>query len=156
MGKFFDNKERVVLVTGGARGIGWGIIKSFLQNQNNIVICIDIEKPNEIEMKKIGNKIKRLYFYQTNISNEKEVLELYDNIKNRFGKLDILINNAGIIYKDLIENMSLSKWNKLLEVNLTGVMLMTRGAVSFMKEQMWGRVINISSMQAFIGTEVYG
>lgn len=151
-----NTQSRVVLVTGGARGIGWGIVKTFLNTDKTIALCVDLNMPDENSIKKLGVKAESLYCYQANITVEQEVADLYEQIKKRFKRVDILINNAGIIYKDLIEDMNLQKWNDILQVNLTGVMLMTKGVALLMKEQKWGRIINISSIQAFIGTKVYG
>jgi NAD(P)-dependent dehydrogenase (short-subunit alcohol dehydrogenase family) len=65
------------------------------------------------------------------------------------------VNCAGIIYKDLVENLDLQSWNKVMNVNVTGTMLLAREAVPFMKANRWGRIINISSMQALMGTPQY-
>jgi 3-hydroxybutyrate dehydrogenase len=150
-----NNQNLVVLVTGGARGMGWGIIETFLDTDKSMVLCVDLNLPDENNIKKLGAKAENLFCYQANITVEEEVTYLYQQIKNKFKRVDILINNAGIIYKDLIEDMDLMKWNNILQVNLTGVMLMTKGVARLMKEQKWGRIINISSIQAFIGTKVY-
>jgi NAD(P)-dependent dehydrogenase (short-subunit alcohol dehydrogenase family) len=72
-----------------------------------------------------------------------------------YGRIDILVNNAGIIYKSDIENIEIESWQRLLDVNLTGAVLCTRAVVPEMKKQMWGRIINMSSMQAFMGTPAY-
>ena len=70
-------------------------------------------------------------------------------------KLIFLVNNAGIIYKADIENIEIQSWQRLLDVNLTGAVLCTRAVVPEMKKRMWGRIINMSSMQAFMGSPTY-
>lgn len=147
-------KDKVILVTGGAQGIGWGIIVAFLC-EGGTVICSDLKRPDEQLVESLGDQTKRLHCYVTDITQPDSVKLLYEKITQEFGRVDILVNNAGIIYKDLVEDMDFNRWNDVLKVNLSGVMLMTKGAVPIMKKQQWGRIINISSMQAFIGTKCY-
>jgi 3-hydroxybutyrate dehydrogenase len=146
--------DKVVVVTGGAQGIGWSIITTFLC-QGGTVICADLKKPDEQLVKGLGEQSKRLHCYEADVTEPESIKLLFEEIARTFGKVDILANNAGIIYKDPIDNMDLHQWNNLLKVNLTGLMLMTRETVPFMKKQKWGRIINSSSIQAFIGTKVY-
>jgi 3-hydroxybutyrate dehydrogenase len=147
-------KDKIVLVTGAAQGIGWGIAATFLC-QGATVLCVDLHKPDDRAMESLGDQAKRLDCYQTDITEPGSVKLLFDEINRKYGRVDILANNAGIIYKDLIEDMDVNRWNDLLQVNLTGVMLMTRATVPLMKKQKWGRIINTASIQAFIGTKVY-
>lgn len=72
-----------------------------------------------------------------------------------FGKIDILVNNAGIMYKSLIEGLDIESWKRVLEVNVTGAVICTREVVPEMKKRNWGRIINISSMQAMLGSPTY-
>lgn len=148
-------KDKVVLVTGGSGCIGWGIITTFLC-QGGTVICVDLNKPDDQLIKSLGDQAKRLHCYESNITEPDSVKLLFKEITSKFGRVDLLANNAGIIYKDLIEDMDFNRWNELLKVNLTGVMLMTKETAPLMKKQKWGRIINTSSIQAFIGTKVYG
>jgi len=147
-------KDKVVLVTGGARGIGWSIVTTFLC-QGGTVICADLNKPDEQVVNTLGDQSKRLHYYETDITEPDSVKSFFEELARKFGQVDILANNAGVIYKDRIEDMDLGQWNELIKVNLTGLMLMTRATVPFMKKQKWGRIINSSSIQAFIGTKVY-
>jgi len=146
--------NKVVLVTGGAQGIGWSIITTFLC-QGGTVICADLKRPDGQLVKFLGEPSKRLHCFEVDVTEPESVRPLFEEVARSFGRVDILANNAGIIYKDPIDQMDLHQWNNLLKVNLTGLMLMTRETVPFMKKQKWGRIINSSSIQAFIGTKVY-
>lgn len=148
-------KNKIVLITGGARGLGWGIVTTFLC-QGATVLCVDLNKPDDQSIKSLGDQAQYLDCYQADITDPESVKLLFEAITRKYGRVDILANNAGVIYKDLIEDMDVNRWNDLLKVNLTGVMLMTSATVPLMKKQKWGRIISTSSIQAFIGTKVYG
>jgi 3-hydroxybutyrate dehydrogenase len=157
MSSVLTMQDKVILVTGGAQGIGWGLVTAFLA-QGGTVICADLNRPDDQLVSAIANQAdrRRLHCYATDITAPKSVEALFTTILNEFGRVDILANNAGIIYKDLVENMDLDRWNAVLNVNLTGAMLVTKAAVPVMKKHQWGRIINTSSIQAFIGTKTYG
>jgi 3-hydroxybutyrate dehydrogenase len=72
-----------------------------------------------------------------------------------FGRIDILVNNAGVIYKSPIEDMDLENWKRVVDVNLTGPVIVTKAVVPELKKRKWGRIVNLSSMQALIGTPTY-
>lgn len=157
LNEMFSMRDKVILVTGGAQGIGWGLLTAFL-DQGGTVICVDLKKPDELLVNGIEDQAqrRRLHCYEIDITIPESVESLFATILKKFGRVDILANNAGIIYKDLVENMDFIRWNAVLNVNLTGAMLMTKAAVPIMKKQQWGRIINTSSIQAFIGTNTYG
>lgn len=141
--------DKVVIVTGAARGLGAAVAKGFLENDAKVVasdLAFEVEK---------GSTHPNLFFVKGDVTVESDVKKMVKQTVERFGKVDILVNNAGIIYKDLAEAVNSHKWHQILEVNLTGPMLCTRAVTPFMKKQLWGRIINISSMMAIIGAETY-
>jgi 3-hydroxybutyrate dehydrogenase len=155
MAQFLDMSERVIVVTGGAQGIGWGIVCTFLR-EGGTVLCVDLVKPDEKAVAGLGSYRDKLHYVDMDISDPELVMKFFNRIEGNFGKVDVLVNNAGVMYKTTIENMDCDKWDKVIRVNLTGSMLMARAAIPSMKKQSWGRIMNIASTQAFVGTKTYG
>jgi len=142
-------KDRVAIVTGAGRGLGKAIAKALLDNDVKVVgFDLAFEPKDELAHPNI-------FLIEGNVTREKDVDQMAKGTIERFGKIDILVNNAGIMYKDFVEAVDLSNWQQLVEVNLTGPMLCTRAVVPHMKHQLWGRIVNISSMTALIGAETY-
>ena len=134
-------KNRVAIVTGAGSGIGKGIAKKFSDNGAKVVIA----EFNEESGLATEKEIKNSFFVKTDVSDEENVKNLIDKSIEKFGKLDIVVNNAGIQYFAKVEDFPLEKWNQLINVMLTGTFLVTKYAVPYLKKNNWGRIINISS-----------
>jgi len=132
---------KVAIITGAGSGIGKGIAKKFSENGAYVVIA-DL---NEEAGQKAQEEIKNSYFIKTDVSDEESVKNLINKTIEKFGKLEILVNNAGLQYIAKVEEFPLEKWNLLIGVMLTGTFLCTKYAVPYMKKNNWGRIINISS-----------
>jgi 3-hydroxybutyrate dehydrogenase len=148
-----DVKDRVVIVTGGSQGIGRSIVQAFVSSGAKVLVA-DMAAPADLDQAAgflEGNSI----FVETDITLNSSVTAMVEQALNVYGKIDILVNNAGIIYKADIENIEIESWQRLLDVNLTGAVSCTKAVVPEMKKQMWGRIINMSSMQAFMGSPTY-
>ena len=135
-----ENKK--VLVTGGNRGIGKGIVEGFLNNGNEVLAsCRDVSKfPLEND---------RLTVAELDIADTRSV----DNFKNTvesFGP-EILVNNAGITKDNIFLRMSDDEWLDVINTNLTGTFRVTKLAAKGMLKQKWGRIINISSISGMMG-----
>ena len=100
------------------------------------------------EIKKIG---QRAIYVQADISDPDQVEKMIGKTINEFGRIDILINNAGIVMDKKLENMSIDQWNRVISVNLTGTFNCTKSVIKYMKEQGEGRIINIASVVGEIG-----
>jgi len=145
----FDLSGKNALVTGGSRGIGSGIsIVLAKQGANVAVNCIEkMDKCDYIsgEVMKAGRDSISL---KADVSKKEEVENMFKQIKDRWGKLDILINNAGIIDYASFEDITEEKWDKIMDINLKGQFLCAQEAVKLMKPGKWGRIINISSISS--------
>ena len=93
--------------------------------------------------------------FKVNTNNGADVYNVINTVENEFGKIDILVNNAGIWERSEIENLSLDKWNKTINTNLTGTFLFTKYTVPIMKKNKFGRIINISSTAGQRGEAFY-
>lgn len=132
--------KKVAIVTGAAKGIGKSIAER-LVNDGFFIIAVDVDEEN-------GKKLatQNIQFIKADISDEQEVISLFSKIK----KIDVLVNNAGIIRDNLIWNMPAADFDLVLNVNLKGVWLMCREAAKIFKEQKSGRIVNIAS-RAWLG-----
>lgn len=136
----FNNK--VILVTGANGGSGKAISKAFLE-AGGIVVATDIIAPNWIDEKYEDNLIKM----KLDVSDEKDVEKIINDIVEKTKKIDILVNNAGISYESPVHLTSLDRWEKIMKVNATGTFLCTRAVVNNMlKNNTKGSIINISSI----------
>ncbi len=148
-GKKINNMEkRIALVTGSNKGIGKAITQRFA-DENYFVIAVDIVKDAENNLEK-EFPADKLIFMTADISNEKDVDTLFKTIIQKYSRLDVLVNNAGIIVDNLIWNMSADDFDKVINVNLRGTWLMCREAAKIMREQKSGRIVNIAS-RAWLG-----
>ncbi len=139
--------KKVVLITGSSRGIGEGIAEVFAKGNYKIVLNCknNIEKMEELKKRliKINPDIIGI---QCDVSKYDEVKKMFEKIKNKFGTVDILINNAGISYYGLFNEMEEKNWQEVINVNLMSVINCSRIGIESMIKNKTGEIINISSM----------
>ncbi len=146
-----DFKGQVGIVTGGARGIGKAIAEGLAKNGVNLAIAgRNIDAANETAaaftvfgVKAIGIKL--------DVSKPGDVIKVFEDVEKEFNRIDILINNAGITKDGLLLRMRDEDWDSVIATNLKGVFLCTREAIKVMSRQRYGRIVNITSVAAFMG-----
>ena len=155
MGFEISLKGKVALVTGGAKGIGAEICRQMALAGADIVINhhhTDSDRMAALELEKqltgYGAAVLKC---EADVSREPEVKEMMGAVIGKFGRLDILVNNAAILSPSKFEEMSYEKWKSVLDVNLNGVFLVTRHAVPYMLEKKSGSILMISSGTAING-----
>lgn len=144
-------KEKVVLVTGGAQGIGREIAMAFAKEGADVVISdVDLEKAKETSAEIEGLRTRSLALEMdvTSFSKVEEVLNL---ILDKFTKVDILVNNAGITKDNLLLRMSDAEWDAVINVNLKGAFNCTKAVTRPMLKKRSGKIINIASIIGIIG-----
>jgi NAD(P)-dependent dehydrogenase (short-subunit alcohol dehydrogenase family) len=139
---------RVAIITGGNSGIGKAIAKAYAKGGAKVVLAARRAE----QLKEVADQIKadggNVLAVATDITKEPDVLALYDKIMKAHGRVDILVNNAGTATRESAEELPLSQWQKVIDVNLTGAFLCAREAFKIMKKQQQGRIINIGSVSA--------
>lgn len=141
-------KDKVTLVTGGASGIGLAIAESFAKEGAKVVVAdINDEKLKE-EAERIG-----VDHLKADLSKREECKALVKDVLQKFLKVDILVNVAGIQTVSPIENFPEDKWDLMISLMLTAPFLLTRYAWPSMKAQGWGRIINLNSIHGLVASE---
>ncbi|NCN95592.1 MAG: SDR family oxidoreductase [Bdellovibrionales bacterium] len=148
----FNFNDRVVVVTGGTRGIGRAISESFLKAGAKVVATYqgNDEKAQEMKLslKELGENLELRKF---DVRNAESVKTFYSWIEESMTKVDVLINNSGIRRDNILASLSENDWDDVLDTNLKGTYLMTQGAVLLMMKKRYGRIVNISSVGGELG-----
>ena len=140
--------EKVVLVTGGSRGIGKGIARGMAREGARVAITARVAetlRQTAAELEATGATVLAV---PADVTDEAQVERVFQAVMERFGRLDVLVNNAGAFEGGPLDKLSLADWNKVITTNLTAPFLCTRAAFRIMKEQGGGRIINVSSISA--------
>ncbi|MFN3402816.1 MAG: 3-oxoacyl-ACP reductase FabG [Cytophagaceae bacterium] len=144
-------KDKVAIITGGAQGIGSVTAGRFAMEGATVVIW-DIDKINgENTCKNLKNKGYDVFFYEVDTTNYSVVENAAKTVFNLLGKIDILINNAGITRDAALLNMTIEQWQQVIDVNLTGVFNCTKAVAPYMVQLKYGRIINTSSLVGLYG-----
>lgn len=141
-------KDQVVIVTGAAKGIGKGIAKVFSDKGAKVAV-VDWDAPNgEATAQELRAQGQESIFIQCDVSKEDQVIAMINTVINTYGRIDVLVNNAGIgVYKPVLEATS-EDWDRCLGVNLKGVFLCSKYAIPYMQKQGKGAIVNISSVHS--------
>ena len=139
-------KGKTAIVTGGTRGIGFSIVKRYLENGANVAIAGSRQESVEKAMENLGEYQGRVMGIWPNLGSPEEVAEAFASVKEKFGSLDILANNAGISSRTSLYDYTLEEFQKIVDINLTAVFICSQAAARIMKDQGGGVIINTSSM----------
>lgn len=136
--------NKVVLVTGSSKGIGKATIIEFAGKGYNVVINCNNSKDEAYKLKEyVENKYNiQALVIKADVSNETEVKNMIEQIINEYGHIDVLVNNAGIVYDRSFEEITIDEFKRTLEVNVIGAFITTREVSKYMKR---GSIVNISS-----------
>lgn len=144
-------KDRVAIITGGAQGIGKATTIKFLAEGAKVAIWdINTEK-GEACVKELRDQGFTANFYQLNTVDAAATAKAAEAVSKDFGRIDILINNAGITRDATLQKTTPEQWQQVLDVNLTGVFNCTQAVYPYMKEAAYGRIINASSVVGIQG-----
>ena len=144
-------KGKIALITGGTRGIGYETVRLF--KENNAEVILFGSNPDSVnkainELKNEGHKVSG---YHTDLNNYEEIEKMIKEIIEKYGRIDILINNAGISANKKLEETTSEEFAKIMNLNVNGIFNMTKAVVPYMKEKNSGVIINTSSMVSIYG-----
>lgn len=146
-----SNDRRVALITGGARGIGYAIAEKLASDGHDIVISdILVEPAAEAAARLTGNGVKAIAV-PGDVSKPGDVDSMFKTVVEQLGRIDVLVNNAGITRDNLLMRLDEKDWDLVMAVNLKGAFLCTRAASRIMMKARRGRIINISSVVGIMG-----
>ena len=145
-------EKKVAIITGGSRGIGKEIAKKFAKENYNLVINYVSEKTNTEELKKEFEELgAEVLFIKTNVTSYKECEKMAKDAINKFGKIDVLVNNAGVTKDSLLLRMKEEDFDTVINVNLKGTFNVTKACIPYMMKKKSGKIVNISSVVGISG-----
>ena len=153
-----DFKDQVVIVTGSGspKGIGRTIALTFAR-QGAAVVITDINEAGIADtVKAIEEAGGRAFGVAGNITDPASVQQVVDTVLEKFGRIDVLVNNAGISQKVTVEDMTLEDMKRIFNVNMFGLFLITQACLKPMKAQKYGRIVNLSSVSGKRGGGIFG
>ena len=146
-------KDKVAFISGGARGIGAAIAKLFAREGAKVVIGDVLEEEGRKTETEINETGGESLFLRMDVTSEDEWQQAVASTLARFGKLDVLVNNAGIGGTGKVEDTTVEAWDRVMDVNAKGVFLGTKAAIPELRRSGGGSIINISSQVGLVGTE---
>jgi NAD(P)-dependent dehydrogenase (short-subunit alcohol dehydrogenase family) len=143
-------KGKVAVVTGASKGLGRTMALSLAAQGAEIALVSRTREQLESVAREVAAAGGQARVFQADVTREDDVLRLQDQVAAAFGRVQILINNAGTNVRKNITEFTLDEWNLVLDTNLTGVFLMCRSFVPLMKGQGYGRILNMTSIMSWI------
>lgn len=146
----FDLKGKIAVVTGASSGLGRDAALAYAKEGANVcVLARRIEKIESLakEIEALGVESIAI---KCDVTNEEEVKVAVETIVNKFGRVDILLNNAGIAVRGGVETLSEEEWDKSMDTNVKGIYLVSKYVILVMKKQNYGKVVNVSSINALL------
>lgn len=144
-------KDKVAIITGSARGIGFEIGKIFAENGAKVVLSDLNQSTVEKAALDLRNKGLEVIGLKADVTSEEDIIQLIKQAKDKYGRIDIFINNAGLQHVAPIEEFPTEKFELMIKIMLTAPFISIKNVLPIMKEQGFGRIINISSINGLIG-----
>lgn len=145
------HQNRTAIITGSSSGLGSQIARSLVQSGFNVVINYNNHKSSAVKLEEKLSKIGQVTILKCDVSKFIDVKNVVKKTIKRFGRIDVLVNNAGIHIDKNVQNMSQKSWKKVIDTNLNGAFNFSKAVLPKMRNQTYGRIINISSILAFSG-----
>jgi 3-oxoacyl-[acyl-carrier protein] reductase len=141
-------QDKVVLVTGGAAGIGFSTAEAFAAEGAKLAICDVNPEAGEKALKALGADAS---FSKVDVADSQSVADWIDQVSDRYGQIDVLVNNAGITRDGLIMRLKEADWDLVIDINLKGTFNCTKSVSKVMMKQRSGKIVNVASVVGVIG-----
>jgi NAD(P)-dependent dehydrogenase (short-subunit alcohol dehydrogenase family) len=144
-------KDKVAVITGSGAGMGEGIVRLFAEEGGRVVVSGRDEEKGRAVAEDIVSQGAQAIFIRADVSIEADCRALIDRTVERYGQIDALVNNVGLSTRSTIEDTTVELWDKLFATNVRSAFICMQQAVKYMKERRRGSIINIGSVNAYIG-----
>ena len=144
-------KDKIAIVTGGTRGIGYETVKLFCENNAKVILFGSKKESVDKALEKLREENFEVEGYYPDLSNYEEIEKTINDIYNKYGRIDILVNNAGISANKTIDNTTFEEFNKIINLNVNSMFYVTKAVVPYMKDKKSGVILNTSSMVSIYG-----
>jgi NAD(P)-dependent dehydrogenase (short-subunit alcohol dehydrogenase family) len=149
--KLFDLRGRVAIVTGGSRGLGAEFAEGLAEAGASLMLCARRDEWLVPGVEALRGRGFTAHAMRCDVSNVEQVQAVIDTTVERFGQIDIVVNNAGVSWGERPETMTLAQWQKVIDTNLTGAFIVSQAAGREMLKRQYGRIINIASIAGLQG-----
>jgi len=150
MNKLFNLDGKVAVITGASSGLGADAARAYVESGANVALLARRKEKLENLAEELKGLGKDAIAVKCDVSDEESVKNAINEIINHYGKIDILLNNAGVATRGSVEELSVEDFDKTMDINVKGIYLMCKYTVPHMKENNYGKIINISSVNAII------
>lgn len=147
----FSLDGKIALVTGGGRGIGAGIAKSLAQAGADVIIADYTRELAEQGAAAVSALGRRTAAIQVDVRKPDSIQAMVDEVEKRFGRIDVAMNNAGIVSLGGVGELTVEQWNDVIDINLRGVFLCCQAEIKVMRKHKFGRIINTASIAGKVG-----
>jgi NAD(P)-dependent dehydrogenase (short-subunit alcohol dehydrogenase family) len=151
MMNMFDLTGKVVVVTGASGGLGADAARGYAAQGADVALLARRKEKIFAVAQEIEATGRKALAVQCDVTDEESVKNAVQEVLNKFGKIDILLNNAGIAHPGSVDSMSVEEWDKAMDTNVKGIFLMSKYIVPQMKEHKYGKIVNVASVNAILG-----
>lgn len=151
MMNMFDLTGKVAVITGASAGLGADAAKSYAAQGADVALLARRKEKLTAVAEEIRATGRRAIAVQCDVANEESVKSAVEEVLKEFGKIDILLNNAGIADLGAVDTMTVEQWDRSMDINVKGIFLMSKYIVPQMKERKYGKIVNITSVNAVLG-----
>jgi len=145
----FSLDGKTAVVTGASRGIGHAVARVFAQAGADLALVARSQEPLETLAKQIREMGRRALVCPLDVTNWEGIPATMDRVREEYGHIDILVNNAGVWHKGFVDDLTVESWDRMFDTNVKSVFLFCQAVAPIMRQQRWGRIINMGSLAAF-------